>query len=82
MAGTTGLETAASAVRVSGKRILSTNTFNDIEEQDGIVSHWKYITGEAIVYRASRDLEDSALRWNQFLKFLGGYTFSLDSHVT
>src|SRR5258707_11794103 len=47
MAGTTGLEPAASAVTVSGIQLLSTTW----KSTDGTVSHGKYIIGNAIVYR-------------------------------
>jgi hypothetical protein len=47
MAGTTGLEPAASAVTVSGLQVLSTTW----KSTDGTVSHWKYIMGNVIVYR-------------------------------
>jgi hypothetical protein len=58
MAGTTGLEPAASAVTVSGLQVLSTTW----KSTDGTASHWKYVVSNVIVYRdvyrASRDLED------------------------
>ena len=47
MAGTTGLEPAASAVTVSGLSVLSTTW----KSTDGTASHWKYIIGNVIVYR-------------------------------
>ena len=47
MAGTTGLEPAASAVTVSGLQVLSTTW----KSTDGTRSHWKYVVGNAIVYR-------------------------------
>ena len=47
MAGTTGLEPAASAVTVSGLQVLSTTW----KSTDGTRSHWKYVLDNAIVYR-------------------------------
>jgi len=47
MAGTTGLEPAASAVTVSKIEVISTTW----KSTDGTVSHWKYVIGNAIVYR-------------------------------
>jgi NAD(P)-dependent dehydrogenase (short-subunit alcohol dehydrogenase family) len=47
MAGTTGLEPAASAVTVSWFRVLSTTW----KSTDGTRSHWKYMMGNVIVYR-------------------------------
>ena len=54
MAGTTRLELATSAVTVSGFQVLSTTW----KSTDGSASHWKYIIGNVIVYRASNDLFD------------------------
>ena len=47
MAGTPGLEPAASAMTVSGLQVLSTTW----KSTDGTASHWKYIIGNVIVYR-------------------------------
>ena len=47
MAGTTGLEPAASAVTVSGSQVLSTTW----KSTDGTRSHWKYMVDDANVYR-------------------------------
>src|SRR6266849_8044805 len=47
MAGTTGLEPAASAVTVSGLLVLSTTW----KSTDGTASHWKYVVDNVIVYR-------------------------------
>jgi hypothetical protein len=47
MAGTTGLEPAASAVTVSGLQVLSTTW----KSTDGTASHWKYVVDNVIVYR-------------------------------
>src|SRR5258706_1799250 len=53
------------------------NAFGKNGGADGTVSHWKYIIGNAIVYRASRDLEGSALRSISFLNFSAAAPFSL-----
>jgi len=47
LAGTTGLEPAASAVTVSGLQVLSTTW----KSTDGTASHWKYVVDDVIVYR-------------------------------
>jgi len=47
MVGTTRLELATSAVTARRFEVLSTTW----KSTDGTVSHWKYIKGNAIVYR-------------------------------
>src|SRR2546425_9822147 len=47
MAGTPGLEPAASAMTVSGLQVLSTTW----KSTDGTASHWKYSIGNVIVHR-------------------------------
>jgi hypothetical protein len=46
MAGTTGLEPAASAVTVSGTSVLSMTW----KSTDGILTHYKYVLDIVIVY--------------------------------
>jgi len=46
MAGTTRPELAISAVTVSGLQVFSTTW----KSTDGTASHWKYVTGNIIVY--------------------------------